>query len=85
LNPKVDVQIAKQRILGKLWDQGDGKIREMLDTLVCHVIGEVEEDLRTDNVLFSDALHPEVHNTIMAAVEECIEFSLQAWNDEDFT
>jgi hypothetical protein len=78
----VDVKALKKLVLEQLYSNEE--LRDALNGMTGIVLEAVEHQLGIDNVHFSDALHPDVHNTIMESVEECIEFSLQAFNDEDW-
>lgn len=60
------------------------EIYQLLNDLTGHILGEAEE-LRGDDVHFSDAMHPDVHNTIQEAVEAAVALIVENWNctDED--
>jgi hypothetical protein len=78
----VDVQVLKKLVLERL--MANWEIQDQINALTGTILDAVETELGIDSVHFNDALHPDVHNTIMDGVEECIEFSLQAFNDEEW-
>ncbi len=80
----VDVKALKKLVLERLFSDTNREIQDQINNLTGTVLEAVEAELGIDSVHFNDALHPDVHNTIVDAVEECIEFSLQAFNDEDW-
>lgn len=79
---QVDVKALKKLVLERLFANRDTS--DMINGMTGEILDAVESELGIDSVHFSDALHPDVHNTIVEAMEECIEFSLQAFNDEEW-
>lgn len=74
MSRQVDVKALKKRIIEKLAEKG------FFNDLTGEILEAVEEGLEIDSVGFSDALHPEVHNDLLDAVEKIVEWNLHAWN-----
>lgn len=58
------------------------EIHQLLIDLSAHIIGEAEE-LRGDDVHFSDAIHPDVYNTIQESLEAAVTLIVENWNFTD--
>jgi hypothetical protein len=72
-------EALKKAIIESLFSHPTREVQDIINNLTGLVIESVEK-LRGDDVEFSDAVHPDVHNILVEGVEKAVDMLVLNWD-----